>query len=189
MMSDKVKDHITIFHDYGIYSPTRIVEITGEIDEEQYTKTLKNLLLLDLTNKPITIIINSIGGCVTQGKAIYDIMRSCQSEIIAHVCGEASSAASVILQAADFRYCTPNSKIMIHVGEEAIENNHPRNVDALYNEFREDEAWIENIYLKKIKEKKKRFTKNQVKSLLQFDKYIKPEKALEFNLIDGIKKL
>jgi ATP-dependent Clp protease protease subunit len=187
-MSDKIKGSIELFHSYDVYIERRTIPIIGEIDDEMFEKVFKNLHILDSTNKEINLIINSPGGDVTQAKAIYDAVRGCNSPITALVYGEACSAASVILQAADVRYATPNSRIMIHVGSEALADEHPRNIDAQYQTLRDDEIWLENIYLKKIKEKKKRFSRQQMKNMLQFDKYLTPKEALEFNLIDAIKE-
>jgi ATP-dependent Clp protease protease subunit len=187
-VSEKLKDEISIFHDRNIYLKRRIVPIIGEIDEEKFEEVFKNISILDDPNREINIVINSPGGCVTQGKAIYDVIRASDSHVNILVCGEACSAASFILQAGDNRYITENSRIMIHVGAEALDENHPRNIDAEYSEYRKDEKWLENIYLEKIKVKKKRYSRSQIKKLLQFDKYIHPMEAIDMNLVDDIKE-
>lgn len=187
-MSEKIKDHIEVFHDYDIYLDRRTIPVFGEIDLKMFEKTFKNLHILDKINKPINIIINSEGGCITQARGIYDAISGCQSHVTALVYGEACSAATIILQAADIRYSTPNAKLMIHVGSEHLSEDHPRNIDTQYQELRKDEKWMEDIYLSRIKQIKKRFTRHQLKSLLQFDKFLEPEKAKEFGLIEDIRK-
>lgn len=187
-MSEKLKTSIEIFHDNDVYPDRRTVCIIGDIDKDMFETVFKNLHILDAVNKPINVIINSSGGDVTQGKAIYDAIKGCQSHVTALVYGEACSAASFILQAADDRFATPSSKIMVHVGSEGLEDDHPRNIDSQYRELRLDEAWLENVYLKNIRKKKKRFTRHQMKSMLQYDRYFSPKEAMELNLITDIKE-
>jgi ATP-dependent protease ClpP protease subunit len=59
-------------------------------------------------------------------------------------------------------------------------------VDRAYTQNRVDEKWIEDVYLPKIKEKKKRYTRNQLKSMLTWDRSFDPKEALELGLIDEI---
>ena len=187
-MTDKIKDYIDHFHDTEIYFPRKTVTLFGEINTDTFTTTFKNLHILDEKNGAINIIINSEGGDVVQGKAIYQSIRGCQNHVNGIVYGEACSAASFILMACDTRIMTPESHLMLHVGEEGMGCNHPRNIDRLHEFHRKLEEWIETVYLKRIKEKKKRFTRNQMKSMLQFDKYIYPDEALDLGLIDTIKE-
>lgn len=184
----KNKDDISIFHEYGIYIPTRTIEIVGSIDEDQYKKTIRNIHILDSSTGTINIKLNSEGGEVIQARAIYDAIRSCKNMVRIIVYGQASSAASFILQAGDERIMTPHSYLMIHVGlgQSANPEAHPREKEAWDQFDRDTEEWMEEIYLKKIKEVKKRYTRNQIKSLLQFDKILYPKAAIEMGLIDKI---
>lgn len=188
MSKEKLRDNIASFHENDIFIDRRTITIFGEIDLAKFESVFKNLHSLDFTNGPINVIINSEGGDVTQGKAIYDAILGCNNHVNGIVYGQACSSASFILQACDSRIMTPDSKLMLHIGEEGIASNHPRNVDREYAILREDEKWMEDVYLKKIKEKKKRYTRNQLKSLLQWDKYMSPQEALDFGLIDLVKE-
>lgn len=79
--------------------------------------TIKFLKYLDrLSSEPITIILNSGGGTVNDGYAIYDVIRSVKSKVTVEVAGVANSAATLILLAADKKVCYENVEIMVHDG-------------------------------------------------------------------------
>ena len=185
-MSDKLADLIRLFHDHGVYIPTKTIRLTGDVDLDMFDSVLCNLHSLDSKTGDITIKLMTDGGCVASARGIYDLIKGCKNRVRIICYGEVSSAGTIILQAADHRVMATNSKIMIHVGNEGIPSDHPRNVDSLYSEHRVDEKWIEDVYLVKVKEKKKRFTRNQMKELLVWDKYMSPKEALELGLIDEI---
>lgn len=187
-MTTKLKDDLSQLHDNDIYIPTRTIMITGEVDRAMYERVIKNIHALDSTKGDINIKLNSQGGDVIQGRAIYSAIKSCKNHVNMIVYAEACSAASFILQAADTRIMTEESYIMIHVGSgsSADVDAHPR-VKEAWDKFDQYlETWMEDVYLKKIREKKKRFTRNQIKSMLQFDKILHPKDALELGLIDKI---
>jgi ATP-dependent protease ClpP protease subunit len=188
-MSDKLKDYIDLFHERSVFIPTKTIKLTGDVDEDMYNLAVSNLHALDSTPGSITIKLMSDGGSVSIARAIYDLILGCKNEVRIQCYGEVSSSASIILQASDLRIMSPNSKIMIHVGSESVPQDHPRNVDRLYEQHRLDEKWIEDVYLNKIKEKKKRFTRNQLKDIMIFDKYLSPKDSLELGLIDQIGEL
>ena len=188
-MSEKLKDHIDQFHSNSIFVPTKTIKLTGDVDEDMYDLALANIHALDSMTGTITIKLMSDGGSVSIARAIYDLISGCKNEVRIQCYGEVSSAASIILQAADTRCMSPNSKLMIHVGAEGIPTDHPRNVDRLYEQHRFDEKWIEDVYLKRIKEKKKRFTRNQLKDIMTWDSYLTPKRSLELGLIDEIGEL
>lgn len=185
-MSDKLSDLVELFHERGIYIPTKTIRMTGDVDQDMFDQALANLHSLDSKTGDITIKLMTDGGCLASARGIYDLIRGCKNRVRIICYGEVSSAGTVILQAADTRIMASNSKIMIHVGSEGIASDHPRNVDALYTEHRIDEKWLEDVYLAKIKEKKKRFTRKQMKDVLTWDKYMSPKEALELGLIDEI---
>jgi ATP-dependent Clp protease protease subunit len=160
--------------------------IKGEVNDDMYDIVLKNLHALDSTVGTINIILNSNGGDVVSGLAIFDAINNCQNHVRITVYGEASSSASFILQAADERVLSKNSRIMIHFGQEAYGSDHPRNVKAAYEWSRHEEALVMNIYLKRIKQKKKRYTLEDLTDIMVFDRYLSPKECLDLGLIDVI---
>lgn len=105
---------------YDIYSrllKDRIIFIGGEIDDDLANAVISELLFLDSqSNDEISIYINSPGGSITAGMAIYDTMNFVKSSISTICVGMAASMASVLLACGDKgkRYILPNSEVMIH---------------------------------------------------------------------------
>ena len=105
---------------YDIYSrllKDRIIFIGGEIDDCLANAVISELLFLDSQgNDEISIYINSPGGSITAGMAIYDTMNYVKSPISTICVGMAASMASVLLASGDKgkRFILPNSEVMIH---------------------------------------------------------------------------
>ncbi|MDD2435393.1 MAG: ATP-dependent Clp protease proteolytic subunit [Bacilli bacterium] len=105
---------------YDLYSrllKDRIVILTGEIDDDSANIIVAELLYLDsLNHDDISLYINSSGGSVTSGMAIYDTMNFIKSDVSTICIGIAASMAAFILSSGTKgkRYCLPNSEIMIH---------------------------------------------------------------------------
>lgn len=188
-MSDKLKDSIDTFFDKDVFLPTKTIVLTGSVDDDMYDTALKGIHALDSVNGEITIKLKSDGGEVEVARAIYDLIAGAKNVVRIQCYGNVESAATLILQAADVRCMSENAKLMLHTGEEGISSNHPKNVERQYIENREEEKWMENVYLSRIKEKKKRFTRQKLKEMLDWDTYISPKEALELGLIDQIGEL
>ncbi len=95
----------------------RIIFLTGEITDESANIVISELLYLDsINNKDISIYINSPGGSVVAGLAIYDTMNHIKSDVSTIVVGMAASMGSFLLAAGTpgKRYALPNSEVMIH---------------------------------------------------------------------------
>ncbi len=105
---------------YDLYSKLltdRIIFLTGEINDEKANIIVSELLYLDsINNDDIFLYINSPGGNVTSGFAIYDTMNYIKSDIKTICIGQCSSMASIILSSGSKgkRYSLKNSEIMIH---------------------------------------------------------------------------
>ena len=105
---------------YDIFSrllKDRIILLSGEIDEECANSVIAQLLYLDsLNNEEISLYINSPGGSVTSGMAIYDTMNFVKSDVSTICLGMAASMGAFLLSSGKKgkRYALPNSEIMIH---------------------------------------------------------------------------
>lgn len=105
---------------YDLYSrllKDRIIFITGEIDDHKANIVISELLYLDsLSNEDICVYINSPGGSVTSGMAIYDTMDYIKSDVKTIVIGMAASMAAFLLSCGQKgkRYALKNSEVMIH---------------------------------------------------------------------------
>lgn len=96
----------------------RAVILTGPINDDLSAKIVAQLLALDAkdSEKPIRVYINSPGGSVDAGFAIYDVMRFVKSPVHSVCIGLAASAATIILLGADkgHRYATPSTRFLLH---------------------------------------------------------------------------
>jgi ATP-dependent Clp protease protease subunit len=106
---------------YDIYSrllKERVVFVVGPIEDNMANLIVAQLLFLESENptKEIHLYINSPGGAVTSGLAIYDTMQFIRPEVCTTCIGQAASMAAVLLAAgaSGKRYCLPNSRVMIH---------------------------------------------------------------------------
>ena len=105
---------------YDIYSrllKDRIILLNGEIDDNVSNIIVAQLLYLDsINNDDISIYINSPGGSITAGMAIYDTMNYIKSDVSTICIGMSASMAAFLLSSGKRgkRYCLPNSEVMIH---------------------------------------------------------------------------
>ena len=105
---------------YDIYSrllKDRIIILNGEINDDSSNIVVAQLLYLDsLNNEDISIYINSPGGSITSGMAIYDTMNFVKSDVSTICIGMSASMAAFILACGvkGKRYILPNSEVMIH---------------------------------------------------------------------------
>lgn len=105
---------------YDIYSrllKNRIIILSGEITDDVANSIVACLLYLDsINNDDISLYINSPGGSVTAGMAIYDTMNFIKSDVSTICIGMAASMGAFLLAAGKKgkRFCLPNSEIMIH---------------------------------------------------------------------------
>lgn len=105
---------------YDIYSrllKDRIIILSGEIDDNLANSIVAQLLYLDsINNDTINLYINSPGGSITSGMAIYDTMNFIKSDISTICIGMAASMAAFLLSSGKKgkRFCLPNSEVMIH---------------------------------------------------------------------------
>ncbi len=106
---------------YDIYSrllKERIVFINGEINDQLSSLVIAQLLYLEAEDpdKDVSIYINSPGGTITSGLAIYDTMNYIKSDIVTICVGQAASMAAVLLAAGTVgkRFALPHARVMIH---------------------------------------------------------------------------
>ena len=95
----------------------RVIYLDGEIDDECAREIIKKLLKLDIqSHKDITMYINSAGGSVASGLAIYDVMNMIKSDVSTIGIGKCASMASILLinGAKGKRYILPNAEVMVH---------------------------------------------------------------------------
>ena len=114
---DKVNNSERVYDIYSRLLKDRIIIINGEIDNNLANSVVAQLLYLDsLNNEDISVYINSPGGSVTDGMAIYDTMNFINSDVSTIGMGICASMAAFLLSSGKKgkRYLLPNSEVMIH---------------------------------------------------------------------------
>lgn len=162
----------------------RIIFLNGEINDITSSLVVAQLLFLESENseKDIWIYINSPGGIVTSGLAIYDTMQYIKPDVCTICMGQACSAGSLLLQAGakGKRYSLPNSRIMIHQPSGGFQGQ-ATDIEIHTKEILDTKKRLNNIYVKHTGQKLSVVEKN-----MERDNFMSPEEALKFGLIDKI---
>jgi ATP-dependent Clp protease protease subunit len=190
------KDDTDRFHDYSLYIPHRTLYLGSEeynieqgesgIDGAIAERTIKNLHILDsMSQDPITILLNNIGGDVNHGLAIYDAIITSKSHITIKVFGNSMSMGSIILQAADERIMSPNAVQMVHYGSLGVEG-HAKTVYKIADEGKRIDQWMETMYLERIRQKHPTFSLKKLKDILNHDTFLTAHDSVNLGLADKI---
>lgn len=185
MSKDNILDQV---HDKDIDMRTRTIWLHGEIDETAFKIFSKNMHMLEKGKGEITIKLCSEGGHVDYGFGIYDLIADSEHFIRVLVETKCESMATVILQAADERVMLKNSRMMLHIGSESYAQDHVINIRRWVGWNDRQEQKCQDIYLKRIKQKKPRYTKKQLQGILAFDTILTPKQSVELGLADRIYK-
>ena len=174
---------------YDIYSrllKERIIFLTGPIDDNIASLICAQILFLESENpkKEISFYINSPGGIVWSGLAIYDTMQYVSSKIMTICVGQAASAGSLLLTAGekDMRFSLPNSRIMVHQPSGGYQGQ-VTDIEIQTNEIKKTKQRLNEIYAKHSGKKI-----NDISTIMERDKYFSPEEAIKFGLIDKVVK-
>ena len=172
---------------YDIYSrllKERIIFLTGPIDDNIASLVSAQLLFLESENpkKEISFYINSPGGIVWSGLAVYDTMQYISSKIMTICIGQAASASSLLLAAGekDMRFSLPNSRIMIHQPSGGYQGQ-VTDLEIQTNEIIKTKKRLNQIYAKHTGR-----SVDEIKKALERDKFMTPEDAKSFGLIDKV---
>ena len=172
---------------YDIYSrllKERIVFLTGNIEDEAASLISAQLLFLESENpnKDISFYINSPGGSVTAGLAIYDTIQYIKPDISTVCVGQAASMGSLLLTAGTIgkRYALPNARIMMHQPSGGVQGQ-ASDIQIHANEILALRSNINQIYVKHTGQELKKIEEH-----LDRDNFLGPKEAKEFGLIDKI---
>ena len=172
---------------YDIYSrllKERIIFLTGPIDDNIASLICAQILFLESENpkKEISFYINSPGGIVWSGLAIYDTMQYVSSKIMTICVGQAASAGSLLLMAGQkgMRFSLPNSRIMVHQPSGGYQGQ-VTDIEIQTNEIKKTKQRLNEIYAKHTGKKI-----SDVSNIMERDKYFSPEEAIKFGLIDKV---
>jgi ATP-dependent Clp protease protease subunit len=172
---------------YDIFSrllKERIIFITGPIEDGMASLVCAQLLFLEAENpkKEINMYINSPGGVVTSGLAMYDTMQFIKPPVSTLCVGQAMSAGSLLLTAGakDMRFCTPNAQIMVHQPSGGYQGQ--ATDIMIHAQFTERlKRRLNEIYVKHTGK-----DYDTIHNAMERDNFLTTEQALELGLIDKV---
>src|SRR5262245_60912013 len=169
---------------YDIYSrllKERIIFITGPINDDIATLVVAQLLFLEAENpkKEISMYINSPGGMVTSGLAIYDTMQFVRPQVSTMCLGLAASMGSLLLAAGEkgLRFALPNARILVHQPKGGFEGQ----VTDIMLHAQELPKRLNEIYMKHTGQ-----PLQKIEDVLERDYFLTAETAKDFGLVDKV---
>ena len=172
---------------YDIYSrllKERIIFITGPIEDGVASLVVAQLLFLEAENpkKEISMYINSPGGIVTSGLAIYDTMQFIRPPVSTLCTGQAASMGSLLLAAGakDLRFALPNARIMVHQPSGGFQGQ-ATDIMLHAQEILNLKRRLNEIYVKHTGQPLKK-----IEDALERDMFLTAEMAKDFGLIDKV---
>jgi len=172
---------------YDIYSrllKERIIFLTGPIHDGVSSLISAQLLFLESENptKDISIYINSPGGVVTSGLAMYDTMQYIRPDVSTVCIGQAASAGSLLLTAGakGKRYALPNSKIMVHQPSGGFQGQ-ATDIEIHAREIIRTRARLNEIYANHTGQEIP-----VIEDAMERDKFLDADEAKDFGLIDEV---
>jgi len=172
---------------YDIYSrllKERIIFLLGQVEDNMANLVVAQLLFLESENpeKDIFLYINSPGGVVTSGMAIYDTMQFIKPDVSTVCMGQAASAAALLLCAGapGKRLCLPNARVMIH---QPLGGYRGQATDI---EIHARETMAVKERLNAIMAKHTKKTTDQIMRDTERDNFMNANQALDYGLIDKI---
>ena len=198
-MTDKIQEHMNNLipmvvetssrgeRAYDIYSrllKERIVFLVGPLNDSVSALITAQFLFLESENpkKEIYFYINSPGGLVNAGLGVYDTMQYIKSPVSTLCIGQASSIGSFLLTAGEKgkRFSLPNSRIMVHQPSAGFQGQ-ATDIEIHANEIMSLKKRLNEIYSKHTGR-----TFEEIKNALERDKFMTPQEAKEFGLIDKV---
>jgi len=162
----------------------RIIFVTGPVEDHMSTLVVAQLLFLEADNpkKDIFMYINSPGGVVTAGMAIYDTMQFIKPAVSTTVIGQAASMGSLLLAAGEpgMRYALENSRVMVHQPSGGFQGQ-ASDIERHAAEIIELRSRLNNVYVKHTGQKLA-----AIEKALDRDTFLNAEAAKDFGLVDEV---
>ncbi|MGB3814819.1 MAG: ATP-dependent Clp endopeptidase proteolytic subunit ClpP [Shinella sp.] len=172
---------------YDIYSrllKERIIFLTGPVEDHIATLVCAQLLFLEAENpkKEIALYINSPGGVVTSGMAIYDTMQFIKPAVSTLCIGQAASMGSLLLAAGhkDMRFATPNARIMVHQPSGGFQGQ-ASDIERHAKDILKMKRKLNEVYVKHCGR-----TYEEVEQTLDRDHFMSADEAKDWGLIDRV---
>ena len=191
---ESTKDGDKSWDVYSRMLKDRIVFLQGEVEPHMANHLVAQLLLLESQDNetPINMYVNSPGGLVTEGLAIYDTMQFIKAPVHTIIIGQAASMGSLLAQAGAKRYITPHARHMVHrvssgtggtSGSIHVQELEFEDARRRLEESKKLNDKLTNIYFRHNTAGK---TLEELHATMKFDTYLSAEEALEFGLVDEV---
>jgi ATP-dependent Clp protease protease subunit len=162
----------------------RIIFVVGGIDDGTASLVMAQLLFLESENpkKEIAMYINSPGGYVTAGLAIYDTMQYIRSPVSTVCIGQAASMGSLLLAAGEkgMRYATPNARVMVHQPSGGFRGP-ATDIERHAQDMLDMKKRLNEIYVKHTGQ-----PYEVIERTLDRDSFMTPEQAVSFGIVDTV---
>lgn len=192
------KDDVDRWFDYS-YLPSKRLIYVGSIDAEMASGEgesgtdcqmaeffVKSIIHCNLiSNKPVIVHMNNLGGDWFAGMAMYDAIRASTAHVYGVCWGVAMSMGSIIIQACDSRIVAPHCTFMIHDGFESISGT-CKSVEAWAKHTPKMRKRMYEIYLSRMKPAKPRITMAKIEELCSHDTIYTAEEAVNNGLVDWV---
>ena len=172
---------------YDIYSrllKERIIFVTGPVEDHMASVIIAQLLFLEAENpkKEVSMYINSPGGVVSSGLAIYDTMQYIKPEVSTLCIGQAASMGSLLLSAGapGKRFSLPNARIMVHQPSGGFQGQ-ASDIERHAQEILSLRSRLNDIYVKHTGQNLK-----TIEKALDRDTFMTSDDAMKFGLIDKV---
>jgi len=186
MVIEKTSSGERAFDIYSRLLNERIILLNGPVHDDVAASIVAQFLHLESSDsdKDIHFYINSPGGVVTAGMAIYDVMQFVKPDVATYVMGQACSMGSLLAQsgAAGKRHMLPNARHMIHQPSGGAQGQ-ATDIQIQAREIQKMKEVLTGIY---VKHNSKEKTYEQLITDMERDKFMSAKESLEYGLIDDI---
>lgn len=172
---------------FDIYSrllKERVIFVTGGVEDYMASLITAQLLFLEAENpkKEISMYINSPGGVVTSGMAIYDTMQYIRAPVATLCIGQAASMGSLLLAAGEsgMRFALPNARIMVHQPSGGFQGQ-ASDIERHAQEILDMRARLNKIYVEHTGQ-----TLRKIEDALERDTFMTAEQAKDFGIVDEV---
>ena len=172
---------------FDIYSrllKERVIFVTGGVEDHMASLITAQLLFLEAENpkKEISMYINSPGGVVTSGMAIYDTMQYIRAPVATLCIGQAASMGSLLLAAGekDMRFALPNARVMVHQPSGGFQGQ-ASDIERHAQEILDMRTRLNKIYVEHTGQ-----TLRKIEEALERDTFMTAEQAKDFGIIDEV---
>ncbi len=172
---------------FDIYSrllKERVIFVTGGVEDHMASLITAQLLFLEAENpkKEISMYINSPGGVVTSGMAIYDTMQYIRAPVATLCIGQAASMGSLLLAAGekDMRFALPNARIMVHQPSGGFQGQ-ASDIERHAQEILDMRTRLNKIYVQHTGQ-----TLRKIEDALERDTFMTADQAKDFGIVDEV---